>query len=668
MNRVTNQISVLLPLNVPGPFTYAVPEGMLINDGDFVVVPFGRKTEIGVAWGTPKDALPAEKVKEIIRKLAQPPLSKNFCKFIDWVASYTMSAPGMVLKMSFAGAGNLTKLEKKKPPLNEEKETVKPEIITLAHIELSEDQQQAAISLTTKIEANIFSTTLLDGVTGSGKTEIYLSAIEEIFKDETAQVLILLPEIALTSQIINRFERRFGFIPQTWHSGITPAAKKKIFKNVTSGGTRLVIGARSALFLPYRNLKLIIIDEEHDSSYKQEEGVIYNARDMAVLRAKIENFPIILASATPSIETMENVKSGKYEFLHLPVRHGGAQMPDINIIDMRTQKLDSQHFLSRPVLEAIKANIDAGKQSMLFLNRRGYAPLVLCRTCGYRFKCEECSTWLVRHKHGAYLMCHHCGFKRSEPKKCPECDSENTLASCGPGVERIEEEVRKYFPTANIALMASDSLTHKKMAELLDDILENKIDIIIGTQVIAKGHHFPNLALVCVVDGDLGLEGGDLRASERTYQLLHQVAGRAGREGKKGKVILQSYIPGNTVMQALRDWDRNGFIDAEMDSRKMNAMPPFTRFAALIISGAEEYLVATVAKQIVAASPKNTAIQILGPVSAPISMLRGKFRYRILIKSNRDINIQRFLSQTLKQVKITNGVKVKVDIDPYSFL
>lgn len=673
MGNKPNQINVLLPLNVPGPFTYAVSEDMLINTGDFVIVPFGRKIEIGVVWGTPKDAIPDEKVKRIIKKLGQSSLSPNFCKFIDWVASYTMSSSGMVLKMVMSGTGKALPLAEGEAPKKKKSKSLqlpiyRPEQICLANIELSENQQNAVSSLQAKITDNNFSTTLLDGVTGSGKTEIYLSAIEEIFKDETAQVLILLPEIALTSQVTNRFERRFGFTPQTWHSGMTPAKKKQTFDKVINGGTRLIIGARSALFLPYKNLKLIIVDEEHDSSYKQEEGVIYNARDMAVLRAKVENFPIVLASATPSIETMENIKSGKYNWLHLPMRHGGAEMPDVSIIDMRTQKLDSKHFLSIPLVAAIKENIANRKQSLLFLNRRGYAPLVLCRTCGYRFKCEECSTWLVRHKHGAYLMCHHCGFKRAEPNKCPECENENTLASCGPGVERIEEEVREYFPDSNIALMASDSLTHKRMAELLDDILSNKIDIIIGTQVIAKGHHFPNLSLVGVVDGDLGLEGGDLRASERTYQLLHQVAGRAGREGQKGKVIIQSYIPTNAVMQALQNWDRDGFVSTEMYSREQNAMPPFTRFAALIISGAEENAVATIARQIVNVSPKNDSIRVLGPVSAPISMLRGKFRYRILIKTARNINIQSFLTQTLRQVKLGHGVKVKVDIDPYSFL
>jgi len=677
MEKINKQIAVLLPLNVPVAFTYAAPDELDLNDGDFVKVPFGRKMETGIVWGAAKDILPAEKVKKIIGKLPPPPLSPNFRKFIDWVANYTMSSPGMVLKMALSGMGNFTQARAILPlPKGEgwgegaKKKIVAylPEEIHLAHIELSENQQDAVKKLHKKVTENNFSATLLDGVTGSGKTEIYLSAIEEIFKDDTAQVLIMLPEIALTSQVTNRFERRFGFTPQTWHSGMTPAAKKKTYAKVINGGTRLIIGARSALFLPYKNLKLIVVDEEHDGSYKQEEGVIYNARDMAVLRAKLKNFLIILASATPSIETMENVKSGKYEWLHLPVRHGGAQMPDVGVIDMRNQKLDSRHFLSKPLVDAIRKNIENKKQSLLFLNRRGYAPLVLCRTCGYRFKCEECSTWLVRHKHGAYLMCHHCGFKRPEPSKCPECEGENTLASCGPGVERIEEEVREYFPESNIALMASDSLTNKKMAEMLDDILSGKVDIIIGTQVIAKGHHFPNLNLVGVVDGDLGLEGGDLRASERTYQLLHQVAGRAGREGQKGRVILQSYMPNNTVMEALKGWDRDGFVDAEMLSRQQNFMPPFSRFAAIIISGTEESSVSGVGRNIVNFAPKNNEITVLGPVPAPIFMLRGKFRYRILIKTARNINIQNFIAQTFRHVKIPGSVKVKVDIDPYSFL
>jgi primosomal protein N' (replication factor Y) (superfamily II helicase) len=746
MTNQIRQIEILLPLNVPMAFTYALPNGVGAGIGDFVVVPFGRKTEIGVIWKDATKILPDEKVKQVIKKIEIPPLSTNFRKFIDWVAAYTMSPAGMVLKMvlstpdAFVAEKDIVLYKRhckevescSSPSLEREKvregcgknvsssnkniiskprqsiltvladdpltladlreksgsssvtikkmvkdgliEEIKhpplyhPEEVRLANIHLSDNQQNVVNDLKDKITANKFSATLLDGVTGSGKTEVYLSAIEELFKDESAQILIMLPEIALTSQVVNRFERRFGFTPQTWHSGMTKSQKEKTWRKVNNGGTRLIIGARSALFLPYKNLKLIIVDEEHDNSYKQEEGVIYNARDMAVLRAKTEGFPIILASATPSIETMENVQSGKYELLHIPNRHGGAQMPDVDIIDMRTQKLDSKHFISRPLIEAIRKNIENGRQSLLFMNRRGYAPLVLCRTCGYRFKCEECSTWLVKHKYGAHFMCHHCGYRRPEPKTCPECESEDSLVSCGPGVERIEEEVREYFPDSNIALMASDSLTHKKMAELLDDILSNKIDIIIGTQVIAKGHHFPNLNLVGVIDGNLGLEGGDLRASERTYQLLHQVAGRAGREGRKGKVILQSYMPGNAVMQALKGWDRDGFVGAEMLSRNANSMPPFTRFAALIISGVEEAAVSALARNIVNAAPRSNDVRVLGPVPAPIFMLRGKFRYRILIKTARNINLQNFIRQMLGGVKVSSSVKVKIDIDPYNFL
>lgn len=732
-----SQISVLLPLNVPSAFTYAVPEKLELDIGDFVTVPFGKKTIIGVVWSDVSTPLPASKLRQVISKRQLAPLSKEFCKFLAWVSGYTMSAPGNVLKMAISvpealeveadlvayklnsenAAIHNTKVSKARQrvldllkehsnclTLSELKEksgttsviikdmakdghlvevkhppTYKPEEIHPSQIILSENQMGVVNKLRKRIAAlplsqgerevscSTFSATLLDGVTGSGKTEVYLSAIEEIFKDETAQVLIMLPEIALTSQVINRFQRRFGFEPLTWHSGRTKSQKEKIWRKVANGGTRLIIGARSSLFLPFKNLKLIIIDEEHDSSYKQEEGVIYNARDMAVVRAKIENFPIILASATPSVETVENVKSGKYEWLHLPHRHGGAQMPDVSIIDMRNQKLDSRHFLSLPLVNAIRENIKNKQQSLLFMNRRGYAPLMLCRTCGFRFQCEECSTWLVQHKYGSYLMCHHCGFKRNLPKTCPECESENSLASCGPGVERIEEEVREYFPDSNIALMASDSLTNAKMAQMLEDILSGRVDIIIGTQVIAKGHHFPLLTLVGVVDGDLGLEGGDLRASERTYQLLHQVAGRAGREGNKGRVIIQSYIPGNAVIQALQGWDRDGFISAEMDSRMQNMMPPFERFTALIISGSEELLTANAAKQLVILAPKHNGIRVLGPVPAPIFMLRGKFRHRILIKSARNINIQKWLEELLQKVKIPSGVKVRVDIDPYSF-
>jgi primosomal protein N' (replication factor Y) len=541
--------------------------------------------------------------------------------------------------------------------------------ISKLDLNLSPHQKIADDDLCQKVAVKKFSSTLLDGVTGSGKTEVYFSSIEEAFKEADSQVLIMLPEIALTTQIVHRFKEKFGFSPTQWHSALTVTQKEKNWREIAHGQARLVIGARSALFLPYKNLRLIIVDEEHDSSYKQEEGVIYHARDMAVVRASLEKCPIILASATPSIETVENVNSGKYSRLELPSRFGEAVMPDIKVVDMRKEKLKYGKWISQFLKKQLADNIASGKQSMLFLNRRGYAPLILCKECDYRFKCPDCSSWLVEHKSQAKIMCHQCGFSQRKPEQCPQCHKEESLISCGPGVERIAEEVAEYFPKARICQMTADSMTNQTQAsDMINAITNGDIDIIIGTQIIAKGYHFPHLTHVGVIDADLGLEGGDLRASEQTYQLLQQVAGRAGREKQKGTVIMQSYMPDNSVMKSLCSGNRDDFINTEIQSRKKTKMPPYARLAAIIISGKQERVVAGVAKAIVKAAPMQEEIRVLGPVPATIYLLRGSFRYRILIKTSRNINIQKWLNTLLAQIKAPSSVMIKVDIDPYSFM
>ncbi|MCE3232065.1 MAG: primosomal protein [Rickettsiaceae bacterium] len=739
-------IQVLIPLSLPSTLTYSLPDGLDAKPGDFVEVPIGNKKAIGVLWDNSQNqensTIQAAKIKPIYSRLPAPPLQESVRKLIDWVADYTMSPPGNVLKMcmsvpealqpeklieayelvgiknqesgikmtpsrqavielfnhdsdlkltsaqiieqtgvgasvikSLSAIGAIKKVQIT-PPVPEIK-------IKDFEIDFSPQQQLAAADLCKKIHSG-YSTTVLDGVTGSGKTEVYFAAVAEVLKgirdsvvpdsrfqipDSNAQVLILLPEIALTTQIVSRFENAFGFTPTQWHSGLTSKQREKNWRDISAGRARLIIGARSALFLPYQALSLIVVDEEHDGSYKQEEGVIYQARDMAVVRANIEKIPVILASATPSIETVENIKAGKYSRVHLISRYGEAVMPDIKIVDMRREKLKSGMWLSAFLKKELTSNISSGKQSMLFLNRRGYAPLTLCRECGHRFKCPDCISWLVEHKNPRRLLCHHCGYNEPVPTICPECNKEGMLVSCGPGVERVAEEVEQAFPNARVLLMTSDKMTSLNQAgTMIENITDGNVDIIIGTQIMAKGYHFPNLTLVGVIDADLGLEGGDLRAAERTYQLLQQVAGRAGRAKQKGTVIMQSYMPENMVMQSLASGSRDEFIQTESTSRKLTNMPPYSRLAGVIVSGRNDKEVFMAARAIVAASPLQQSVRVMGPVPAPLFLLRGKYRYRILVQSPRNINIQGLLRSLLAKVKIPPSVKVKVDIDPYSFM
>ena len=582
-------------------------------------------------------------------------------KFIEWVADYTMSPPGMVLKMAM-GVPDLFK------PKKRARNTLPPQTPnSLDPIPLSTAQQEAANHICTQISKGTFHTTLLDGVTGSGKTEVYFAAIAESLK-QNKQSLILLPEIALSVQWLERFKKRFGFTPAVWHSDVTRPQKRDIYKGVTTGEVPLVVGARSALFLPFKVLGLIVVDEEHDGSYKQEDGVIYQARDMAIVRAKMERVPIVLASATPSIETVCNTNEGRYTKLHLPERHGGALYPETTLIDMKDTP--KNQWLSDPLRTALTETLNAGHQAMLFLNRRGYAPLTLCRACGHRFQCPHCSAWLVTHQSPPHLQCHHCGYVKALPKACPSCNADDSLVICGPGVERVMEEVQSFLPKARIAQMTSDSITTPKDTEALVHRMESgDIDVLVGTQMMAKGHHFPNLTLVGVVDGDMGLAGGDLRASERTYQLLHQVAGRAGREQNPGRAFLQTYTPNHPVMQALKTYNRDTFYSCEIAARKTANMPPFARLAGIILSGKSESEVQQTANLLAHhAHFDSDHIRILGPAPAPLYYLRGKVRYRLLVHAKRSINLQKALTAWLASVPTPRTVQVRVDIDPYGFM
>jgi len=534
--------------------------------------------------------------------------------------------------------------------------------------ELSEDQDATAEHLKKAVRADEYSAALLDGVTGAGKTEVYFEAVAEALKQDK-QVLILLPEIALSNAFLDRFQARFGCAPALWHSHLATGQRKTTWRGVAEGHTKVVVGARSALFLPYQDLGLIIVDEEHEPAYKQEDGVIYHARDMAVVRAHMGGFPIVLVSATPSLETIHNAWAGRYEHLHLPDRFGGARMPEIESIDMRVDKPEALHFISPTLKNAITENIEKKEQTLLFLNRRGYAPLTLCRSCGHRMDCPRCTAWLVEHKSSGKLQCHHCGFATRPPQHCPECSEADSFAACGPGVERIFEETKALFPDANILMLASDTAENNEtLRKMLKDIKDDKIDIIIGTQIIAKGHHFPNLTLVGVVDADLGLQGGELRAAERCYQLLHQVAGRAGREAKKGRVMLQTFMPDHRIMKALADGLRDPFLETEAAEREAAHMPPYSRLVGIIVSGRDEGQVIDVAKELGKTAPQEEGITTLGPAPAPFARLRGKFRYRLLVQADKSLNIQKTISHWVGAIKTPSTVRVYIDIDPQSFL
>ncbi len=651
-------VQILLPIAIDRPFDYALPLDIDYAVGDLVEVPFRGKTAIGMVWGKEATGY-SGKLKEVIRRLDLPGISAENREFVTWVARYNLAPLGMVLKMVLPVP--LEQRTKARKTL----EIGVPNLDQQGTVSLSEDQETAADAIQKAIEMGNFQTFLLDGVTGSGKTEVYLSAMQAALK-QGRQIVVLLPEIALTTQWLNRFQRRFGVEPLQWHSGLTPSLRQQTWTAILEGRAPVIVGARSALFLPYPSLGLIIVDEEHDPSYKQEDQVIYQARDMAVVRAKLSKIPVVLVSATPSLETVTNVEQDRYQHLVLKNRHGGANMPTIQTIDMRHYP---HNWISPPLEDAIAQGLEAKEQIMLFLNRRGYAPLTLCRTCGHRLMCPTCTSWLVEHKRNGRLQCHQCGYNVLLPSTCPECKAEESLIACGPGVERIHEQISQTFPMARCEMLTSDMLsTPKHIHDLIRRVTTHEIDIIIGTQILAKGHHFPMMTLVGVVDADLGLSGGDLRACERTYQLLHQVSGRAGREQRPGRVLLQTFNPDHPVMAALAAQDRDGFVDAEKAEREARLMPPFGRLGAIIVSGTNTHQVEQVAKSLARTAPLHPDVTILGPVPAPLSQLRGRHRWRLLVKTTKAGPLQNLLATWVGGIKPLGNVRITVDIDPYSFL
>lgn len=666
----SNFAKVLLPLPFHEPFDYAIPEGISAAPMDYAQVTFRGKKLWGIITETSNnvDEKLRSKIKPVVQILQHPESAEklsfpaHFLDFLKWQSEYYLEPLGETLKLSLPQAKAFEAKANKKPS----KGNFSP-----YSAELSPAQSEVYTNIEARLNNHDFNVTLIDGVTGSGKTEVYFKAISKIIS-EGKQALVLLPEIMLTNQVIKRFEQNFGLKPEVWHSSITPANRRDGWLKAASGEGKIFIGARSCLFLPYKNLGIIIVDEEHDQSFKQEEGTVYNARDMAVMRAKFENIPAILVSATPSIETFINATSGKFFIEKLHTRHGEAVMPETSIIDMRAENLKSSEFISHQLKAEIEACLANKKQALLFLNRRGYAPLTLCGKCGYRFKSPDTSTWLVQHHFPngeAWLECHHTGYRIKMPEACPECKEKNSFRPCGPGVQRIAEEAKHLFPDARIEMITSDTIsTPKKAAEIVRKIEQNEIDIIIGTQMIAKGHNFPALTIVGIIDGDLGLEGADIRAGERCFQILQQVSGRAGRAKDKGKVFIQTYLPEHPVMVALKENDRDKFYNYEINNRKNSQLPPFSKLAAIIVSSKSESDSMRAAKAIVSNLPYINGVKIFGPVNSMIYLLRGSYRNRILIKSERNFNLQKYLKDNLLKLEFPRSTKVKIDIDPYSFL
>jgi primosomal protein N' (replication factor Y) len=722
------RVPVLLPVALDQTYDYALAEGQAPEAGQFILVPFGAQQRIGVVWDRacgPDRPVEAAKLKPVTQLLDVPPLPAVSRRFAEWVARYTLAPLGMVLRMMMSApavfepprprfgvqinksAGEPARMTparrrameiaadgrvRAKTALAMEAgcstgvidglveagvlvEVVIPDrrypVPDPAHgtIAFSDQQMPVVHALHSAVEAGCFSVSLLDGVTGSGKTEVYFEAVARTL-EKGRQALIMLPEIALTSQFTSRFEKRFGCPAAEWHSALGPAERARVWRAVATGEARVVAGARSALFLPFADLGLIVVDEEHDAGYKQDDRVHYQARDMAVVRGNIGKLPVVLASATPSLESHVNARTGRYRHLVLAGRHSGVELPDITAIDMRSHPPEKGRWLSPVLVEAAAETLARGQQVLLFLNRRGYAPLTLCRTCGHRIECPQCSAWLVEHRFRKRLACHHCGFSLPLPEKCPNCGEPQSLVACGPGVERIAEEVAERFPAAKAELLSSDLIPSLvEMREVITRIESGEANIVIGTQLVAKGHHFPNLATVGVVDGDLGLGQADPRAAERTFQLLRQVTGRAGRTFARGRGLVQTHMPEHPVMQAIIAGDRQAFIDSEIRQRQSAMLPPFGRLAALVISARAKDQAENFARAVARAAPAARSIEILGPAEAPLAVIRGRHRWRVLIKAPRETDLQAYLRLWLAEAPLAKGdIRLTVDIDPYNFL
>ncbi|HKT75531.1 MAG TPA: primosomal protein N' [Sphingobium sp.] len=723
---MSSRARVILLNAALGPLDYRVPHGMSVQPGSIVVAPLGPRQLVGVVWE--EDAFPDvetvgdNRLRNLVGLVDAPRVPETLRRLIEWTADYYLAPIAAVLRMTLA---SMSALEGARTVIEYKATGDLPERMTeqraqamerigerqglireLAMIggvsdavirglvkagafeavevsvdtpfpmpdpdhappQLSDGQAVAADRFVTAVDDRSFAPFLLDGVTGSGKTEVYFEAIAAALR-AGRQVLVLLPEIALTEPFLERFEKRFGTVPISWHSGLRQSERRRAWRAIAAGEAAVVVGARSALFLPYPNLGLIVVDEAHEASFKQEDGVHYHARDVAVMRGLIEKFPVILASATPAIETRHQVELGRYQEIKLPSRFGGAEMPAIEGINLLTDPPERGRWIAQPLVNAIDETMAKGEQSLLFLNRRGYAPLTLCRHCGYRFQCPNCTSWMVEHRLTRRLACHHCGHVIPSPRFCPECKEEDSLVACGPGVERIADEVKALWPQARTAIVTSDTLwSPAKVAEFVKSVEAGAVDIIIGTQLVTKGYHFPNLTLVGVIDADLGLEGGDLRASERTFQQIVQVAGRAGRGQKPGRVYIQTRMPEAEVIKALIAGDSERFYAVETDNRRRANAPPFGRFAAIIVSSEDADEAAQVARMIGKSAPELDGMRVYGPAPAPLSVLRGRHRHRLLIHATRAVDVQGAIREWLGTLTWKSGTRVAVDVDPYSFM
>ncbi len=723
-------LSVLVPVFVDRTYSYRIPQELVpdgaesLQPGQVVKVPLGPRSVLGVVWDDETDFKDETRLKSIEAVYDGMILSEKFRQFVDWLASYTLAQRGMVLRMVLRGGESVLpapmvralRLEGDPPArLTDARRRVLEEMSnglaqtkaalvercdvsagvidglikagTLAWTELppvpmhtrpdpdflpsklSESQQDAADQIQIAFDEGGFQGILLDGVTGSGKTEVYFEAVASALR-AGRQVLIMVPEIALTNAFLDRFEKRFGARPAEWHSDVSQKQKNRIWHDVVTGDVRVVVGARSGLMLPFRELGLIVVDEEHDGAFKQEDRVIYNARDMAVVRGHLSGFPVILASATPSVESRNNANLGRYKHIILASRFGGQAMPDIELVDMRANPPEKGRWLSPVLVDAVNKTLESGEQSLLFLNRRGYAPLTLCRTCGHRFQCPSCSTWLVEHRFRKQLMCHHCGHQDPVPPSCPSCGNGDSLVACGPGVERIAEEAASLWPDRHIVILSSDLIQGvQQLRAELDQIASGKADIVIGTQLVAKGHNFPAMTLVGVIDADLGLAHGDLRAGEKVFQTLAQVTGRAGRMSGRGWGLLQTYAPDHPVIQSLAQADWEGFYTYEMEQRKRAQMPPFGRLAALIVSAEQREAALAYGREMVKVVPRQDGVRVLGPAEAPLSVLRGRYRFRLLVSTERSFGLSSWLRHWMTLCpKARGSVRVQIDVDPVSFV
>lgn len=715
-------VAVMVSVSVDGPYSYRVPYGMQVERGSIVAVPLVGRLTLGVVWGLPKDNYAHNRLKDIAHVYDTPPLSEELLRTVDWVSKYTLAAPGLVLRSVLRSTealeaerpitafrktdvepGKLTKSrEKVLDLLMDGQAWAKAAIIGAAGVSASvveglekagaierlemapppialppdpdaappvlNPEQAAALEQIRQIDVGGFGVALLDGVTGGGKTEVFFEAVADTLR-AGRQALILLPEIALTSTFLTRFTKRFGTRPAEWHSDMTPAQRARTWRGVLNGDVRVVLGARSALFLPFRELGLVVLDEEHDGAFKQYEGVNYHARDMAVVRAKFAEARVILSSATPSVESRNNANQGRYRHVLLTSRFAEAVMPDIAPIDMREEPPEKGQWIAPKLAREVFATLDRGEQALLFLNRRGYAPLTLCKACGHQYQCPDCSAWLVEHRFRGVLMCHHCGHEQRVPKSCGACGAVESLVPIGPGIERVAEEAAERFPGARMVILSSDMGSNAQLRDRFAEIERGEYDLVIGTQLVAKGHHFEKLTLVGVLDADLGLDRGDPRAAERTFQILTQVTGRAGRANRAGKAFLQTYHPTHPVMQAMVKGDREAFYAHELLAREAGQLPPYGRLAALIVSANEHDPAFAFAKQLLAAAPLAEGLKLFGPADAPISMVRGRHRVRLLAQSGKDFDLSGYVRFWLESgPKVTGNLRVQVDIDPQSFL